>query len=220
MIFAHNGGSIDCSESMYPTILETFNPHQFSHILKIEAYSTAYGYVSDGSVILPNDKEVRDGEWFSYSTGKNREIIQGVHAEGIVIQRFGFRGQTMVGGPIEEKGRLCYIDGCSDSMLVYPPRMGDPVLNHLHFPIGIAQTFHTHPSIRAGFVARGCGYAELSTGKVPLEQGEAFVLEEHELHRFVTEDSSMDIIAYHPDSDWGPTDQNHPMLNRTYIDRK
>jgi len=27
----------------------------------------------------------------------------------------------------------------------------------------------------------------------------------------------MDIIAYHPDSDFGPTDIDHPMLNRTYI---
>jgi hypothetical protein len=27
----------------------------------------------------------------------------------------------------------------------------------------------------------------------------------------------MDVIAFHPDSDWGPTDGIHPMLNRTFI---
>jgi hypothetical protein len=29
----------------------------------------------------------------------------------------------------------------------------------------------------------------------------------------------MDVIAFHPDSDWGPTDEKHPMLNRTYLVR-
>jgi hypothetical protein len=29
--------------------------------------------------------------------------------------------------------------------------------------------------------------------------------------------SSLDVIAFHPDSDWGPTDGTHPMLNRTYL---
>ena len=27
----------------------------------------------------------------------------------------------------------------------------------------------------------------------------------------------MDVIAYHPDSDWGPTHREHPMLNRTLV---
>ena len=25
----------------------------------------------------------------------------------------------------------------------------------------------------------------------------------------------LDVIAWHPDSDFGPTDQDHPMINRT-----
>ena len=28
----------------------------------------------------------------------------------------------------------------------------------------------------------------------------------------------MDVIAYHPDSDWGPTDETHPMVNRTFVE--
>jgi hypothetical protein len=54
--------------------------------------------------------------------------------------------------------------------------------------------------------------------KLPLSKGCMFCLEEGEIHSFSTEGNYMDIIAYHPDSDYGPTDFNHPMLNRTYID--
>ena len=28
----------------------------------------------------------------------------------------------------------------------------------------------------------------------------------------------MDVIAYHPDSDFGPQDEDHPMINRTIVD--
>jgi hypothetical protein len=27
----------------------------------------------------------------------------------------------------------------------------------------------------------------------------------------------MDVIAFHPDSDFGPEDENHPMINRTIV---
>lgn len=220
MKFAIEGGEIDCLDTMYPSHLQSFDPED-SQIIYLDALSTAYGYVSEGVVILPNDKEVCKGEWFSYTTGKEREILESTNAVGVVIQRIGYRGQNVIGGPLEKKGRLCYIDGCSDSILVYPPRQGDPVLNHLHFPAGIEQTYHTHPSIRVGFVVRGRGFADVSDSHPALlVEGMSFVLDAHELHRFRTVDSSIDIIAYHPDSDWGPTDHNHPMLNRTYIGKK
>jgi hypothetical protein len=35
--------------------------------------------------------------------------------------------------------------------------------------------------------------------------------------RFRTTNSNMVVIPYHPDGDWGPTDHNHSMLNRTYL---
>ena len=44
------------------------------------------------------------------------------------------------------------------------------------------------------------------------------MLVEQELHSFKTSDNYMDIIAFHPDSDTGPTDGNHSMINRTFID--
>ena len=119
----------------------------------------------------------------------------------------------------EELGRLSYIDGCSDSLLVYPPRLGDPTLNYLYFPPGIDQSFHTHPSVRIGCVIQGEGKASLRDKEIDLLPGIMFALEEKELHRFRTSASGdvMKIIAFHPDGDWGPTDENHTMLNRTYI---
>jgi hypothetical protein len=35
------------------------------------------------------------------------------------------------------------------------------------------------------------------------------------LHAFLSEEESLDILAWHPDSDVGPTDEDHPMLNHT-----
>jgi quercetin dioxygenase-like cupin family protein len=104
-------------------------------------------------------------------------------------------------------------------VLVSPPRLGDPVFNHLHFPAGIKQSQHTHPSIRLGVIARGRGHAWGEGWQEELSSGCVFMLEEHEMHSFRTDESGniMDVIAYHPDSQSGPSDQNHPMVNRTYI---
>ena len=52
--------------------------------------------------------------------------------------RAGFPFQ--VGGPIEAMGRLRYIDGCTDSLLIPPWRRGEACLNHLHIPPGVEQT--------------------------------------------------------------------------------
>ena len=115
-------------------------------------------------------------------------------------------------------GRLRYIDGCSDTLLACPPLLGDPCLNHLHFPKGTLQTQHTHPSVRLGVVARGEGACETPDGTTPLVSGLIFAIPAGGEHGFLTADSSMDVVAYHPDSDWGPTDEDHPMLNRTWVD--
>jgi quercetin dioxygenase-like cupin family protein len=68
-------------------------------------------------------------------------------------------------------------------------------------------------------VISGRGKASLRDSEIDLVPGVMFALEEKELHRFRTSDSEevMKIIAFHPDGDWGPTDENHTMINRTYI---
>ena len=123
-----------------------------------------------------------------------------------------------MGGPIEAMGRLRYIDGCSDTLLCAPPLLGDPCLNLLHFPKNIEQTEHTHPSTRAGIVADGSGCCATPDGEYPLRPGCLFYIPSDGLHRFFThETTTLNVIAYHPDSDWGPTHENHPTLNRTWV---
>ena len=144
-----------------------------------------------------------------------------------------FKAYTTIGGVVEDTGRLKYIDGCTDSLLIPPVKKGDPCLNHLHFPTGISQTPHTHPSHRIGLVIRGYGECITPFGNLPLEEGCIFVIKEYNgtnthlgldgqlyasgTHKFDTKGSSMDVIAFHPDSDFGAEDEFHPMINRTIV---
>lgn len=181
-----------------------------------------FGFVAQGAVTLwdhvnrGDGMVLREGRWFATPSGCDLHLHPGTRV--VVSQRIGFRGMRAFGGPIEEAGRLRYIDRCSDSILMPPPVLGDPVLNHLHFPPGIEQTEHTHPSIRSGCVARGMGWCETPNGLTELRPGMVFVIPTDGRHRFLTAHRTMDVIAYHPDSDWGPTDDTHPMVNRTLVD--
>ncbi len=112
------------------------------------------------------------------------------------------------------------MDGCSDTVLVSPPKAGDPVLNHLHIPSGVSQTPHFHPSDRLGVVTDGGGIAWIGRkepSEVRLQRNSIFCVEAHEVHAFETSDHSLDVVVFHPDSDWGPTDAVHPMRNRSVL---
>lgn len=203
---------LDRTDSMYPCEVHKITNNEFT----VPKNSTIYGFCISGEMKISETKTVAPNEFFSISSRYNCNKIT-VNGVGFCIIKFGFHGQNVFGGPIEKQGRLCYIDHCSDSLLVYPPRMGDPSLSSLHFPPGIVQTFHTHPSFRLGIVAHGKGYAESKTYKHDLTPGAVFCMEEQEVHRFVTEDSGLIVISFHPDGDWGPTDHDHTLLNRTYL---
>ena len=155
--------------------------------------------------------------------------------EGVLVSAGSHSPLFTLGGPVEALGRLPYIDGCTDSLLISPPIRGDPCFNHLHFPPSIKQTLHTHPTGRAGIVARGSGvcvsYDPPSAGegaaagagggerRVALQPGMAFVIPSDVLHAFETTDGeTLDVIAFHPDSDTGPAPTDHPMVNRTWVD--
>lgn len=196
--------------------------HQGAGLVLIPSDSTAYGYVLHGT-IDDSLTVVKQGHWFCL-TGINNNSLTITCSESsnvVFIMRRGFKGQRSQGGPLEARGRLVYIDGCSDSLVVYPPRLGDPSLNYLYFPSGIAQTYHLHPSARYGIVIDGKGWADWKNSNgdnsQELIQGQAFYLASLEQHRFRTQDSCMKILAFHPDGDWGPQDHNHTMLNRTYL---
>lgn len=142
-------------------------------------------------------------------------IIEG--GEGLIITRIGYKGMFSIGGKIEETGRLRYIDGCRDSLLIPPILKGDPCLNALYFPNNISQTPHTHPSVRVGIVAKGSGECVTTDEVFPLEAGQVFIIPPETLHSFNTYDDEMVVIAYHPDSDFGATHEEHPMINRTMV---
>lgn len=191
--------------------------------LKLPAESkwgSIYGYSFGDNKITINGRihKLVGGQYFSLFCFGDTPKVECQSGLFLVV-RLGYKAQNVIGW-VEEQGRLSYIDGCTDSLLIYPPRMGDPSLSLLYFPPGIDQTRHLHPSIRIGCVINGEGYSDVwNNGKCEtnrLHSGVNFCLEENELHRFRTEDSHMTVIAWHPDGDWGPTDHNHTMLNRTY----
>lgn len=178
--------------------------------------ATAFGMVTTGQTQL-RDAETRV---FDLSAGMFFVLPDGGVARGgsgLVIAWAGYQGLRQIGGPLEATGRLRYIDGCSDTLLVCPPRLGDPCLNHLHIPPRTDQTPHTHPSMRIGVILRGTGECRTPDGSYPLEPGMGWYIPTGCLHSFFTQDEALDVIAWHPDSDFGPRDDDHPMINRTQI---
>jgi len=188
---------------------------------RVPTGGASYGFVICGPVEVfavgaaePYGR-LQSGQWFALPDGVDLQL--GPQARLLVVQSVGFRGLAALGGPIESIGRLRYIDRCSDTLLMSPPLLGDPCLNHLHFPSGVEQTEHTHPSGRFGAIASGVGYCDTRAGRITLDEGAIFHIPAGTHHRFVTEGHFMNVIAFHPDSDWGPTDENHPMINRTWV---
>lgn len=185
--------------------------------LELPTDGTHFGFVADGNPRITNSSggyELSPGMYFS---APGETLLEG-EARVLVATRHQYLGFFQLGGPIERTGRLRYIDGCTDSLLVGPVIAGDPCLNLLHFPPGIHQTAHTHPSLRAGIVARGEGRCHLEDETLELREGQPFYIPAETLHNFATTDREMLVIAYHPDSDCGPSHDDHPMINKTEID--
>ena len=179
--------------------------------------STHFGFVSSGTVRLncaSGTFDLATGMYFCVP-GDLQLVARG-HC--LVIGHESYRGLFAVGGPVESRGRLQYIDGCSDTLLIAPPVLGEPCLNLLYIPPGTAQSEHTHPSLRAGVIVKGRGRCVTPAKEYNLTPGALFVIEPDAFHSFHTDESSdLSVIAYHPDSDFGPTNDDHPMLNRTWI---
>lgn len=222
-----NGLLADMSDNPHPIRLYGWE-HPASP-LSIEEEGTTLGFVVKGTTNIttyhadtPQSFNLIEGMYFSVPGAVS---VTGGH--GILISSLHYHGQFMLGGPIEKRGRLSYIDGCSDSLIVPPTVKGNPCLNHLHLPPGTRQTRHTHPSVRVGVIMNGEGYCIVpehkdGTGsdlKIPLTPGQIFVIPQGRHHSFFTDNRPMDVIAYHPDSDIGPTDEDHPMINRTDLVR-
>jgi quercetin dioxygenase-like cupin family protein len=220
-----------------PRALPPFTPLVPDCGLSLElggAYPTAVtAWRGDRSSLEPNGSHfiyAIEGEARAHTSLGSFSLAPGMYAcllegsvggagTGLVISRLGVFGMFQIGGPIEAQGRLRYIDGCTDSLLLAPPLRGDPCLNHLHIPAGTAQSRHTHPSLRVGVIARGAGYCVTPDARYPLRAGLAFLIAPDAVHSFLTEENALDVVVYHPDSDSGPTHHDHPMINRTILER-
>lgn len=193
-----------------------------------DATGTTFGFVLSGNdcrVQLNGDFDRRviplcEGSYFCIP---GSAILTGTGRVEL-ITRHDWIGFLSIGSSIESWGRLKYIDGCTDSMLVAPPRRGDPCLNSLYFPRDTKQTAHTHPSMRTGLVWSGQGVCKTPSVDYELKPGNIFFLPPETWHSFHTEpgqpeqeQAALTVIAFHPDSDTGPTDEDHAMLNRTYF---
>jgi len=117
-----------------------------------------------------------------------------------------------------EAGGLSYMDGGTNSTALHPNRCGEPVVNYVHFPAGMVQTLHTHPSHRIGLVLQGNGRIELNNKKFfAVEEGSAFFMQRNELHNFITDDEPVILFVFAPDSGTGPTDEMNALKVRTYL---
>ena len=209
----------DYSQDQFPTRLYAFRKKPLE---LPERGSTFYGFIFDTVRGARARIEMAGGRAFALDKGMyfcSNEPLIITDGIGIAIERLMHNGMFMMGGPVEKSGRLKYIDGCTDSLLIPPVRKGDPCLNSLHFPESIDQTMHAHPSMRLGIVSDGGGICITPDEETVMYPGQVFGIHTMAPHKFRTGNNQhMTVVAYHPDSDFGPEDENHPMLNRTSVD--
>lgn len=195
------------------------NPNDFNDFLCVNGNNfvdlnntTFFGYGLSDIFIEYNASNflLPKGSFFSIPNQFN------INGTAFLIKKENYQGMLLM-GLLENYGRLKYIDGCTDSILIHPIKKGDACLNALYFPKNINQSPHTHPSIRIGIVSDGQGFAVTKDYVSPLKKGDVFVIQDNEIHNFETKDSGMVVIAYHPDSDFGALDHDHPMINKTFL---
>jgi quercetin dioxygenase-like cupin family protein len=181
----------------------------------LPAGATSFGLVAAGVVAISGEGLEAVVAGPSYFVSADPRMVNAERGSCLVIAVHGYRGIAQLGARLEDRGRLRYIDGCTDTLLVCPPKAGEPCLNHLHIPPHTRQSTHVHPSVRLGIIARGRGRCITSSGERALEPGLGWRIPPHVPHAFVTDDEPLDVLAWHPDSDFGPRDEDHPMINRT-----
>lgn len=218
--FPNLTGVLFASED-YSIVFELFTGHRYYS----KPNASCIGYVKTGNVAVScknGDKQNQNSATLvagSYFSGE--DLCLNASGEVLLFVQTSPEGcpaMTLLGGPIEGSGRLKYIDGCTDSLLIPPVLKGYPCLNSLHFPLNTDQTAHTHSSDRLGVIVSGRGECETPDGVTALVPGVQFRIPANALHKFRTREEPMIVVAYHPESDFGPQHEDHPMVNRTFVD--
>ena len=203
----------DYRQASHPCLVQTCNGG--TQMLDNEGTHFVVVHHGELTVVRPDGVATLRAGCFGTFPG---EITLAGSAQYLVVSSLGYRGMALIGGPIEQHGRLRYVDNCTNTILLPPPVKGEPCLNFLRLPRHTAQTPHTHPSLRVGMVVSGVGICETQAGDLPMRSGTIFIIEPEAVHSFQSCDDDMRIVIYHPDSDSGPTHEDHTMLNRTFID--
>ena len=197
----------------------------YSHIpgetTNLGANGTHFGYVLNDDE--QNAAQTQDGREYPLYPNTVFSFPQAVDISGKSRMRIFTAvdqdGLLSLSGDIGDWGRQNYIDGCTSTLLISPVMKGEACMNSLYFPEGVEQTQHTHPSIRAGIVSDGEGICKTPVGDIPLQPGNSFFLPPETWHSFHTQPGkTLSVVAFHPDSDFGPTHEDHPMLNRTHFE--
>jgi quercetin dioxygenase-like cupin family protein len=148
---------------------------------------------------------------FTIRCGHGTAVI--IEYQGLHLSESRYYVQNNLG-----MGNLSYMDGGTNTTAVNPGRLGDPVVNYVHFPAGMKQTLHTHPSHRIGMVLKGQGLVELDNSEFALNQGDVFFMQRNVLHNFMCPyNEDVVLFVFAPDSGTGPTDEVNPLKIRTYV---
>ncbi len=187
--------------------------------LALSAKGTHFGFVWQGTAQLKRASQtlafpLSAGMFFSAAEAI---AVGGQGTTGIVVSQLAHSGQFLIGGPIESTGRFPYIDGGTTSLLIAPMVVGDPCLHALYMPPDVDQTMHSHPSDRIGIIIKGGGQCCDEKACYDLAPGTLFHISPDHQHRFVTSSQGLDLVVFHPDSDMGFSDHDHPMLRRTLV---
>jgi hypothetical protein len=110
----------DMRSDPFPTMFQGWT----DAALNLKAEGTHFGFVHEGPTNLHCDSGDFTLQSAMYFAVPGRLQIES--GRGIVITRVAHRGFFHLGGPIENTGRLRYIGGCTDSLLIPPVERGDP----------------------------------------------------------------------------------------------
>lgn len=183
-----------------------------------ETNGTAYVLLRNATYITNSIKLTK--KYASINTSTNFTVECGHDGSAVVIQYPGLHlleSRYYVQDELD-MGNLSYMDGGTNTTATNPGRLGDPVVNYVHFPPNMYQTLHTHPSHRIGLILKGNGKIELDNDEYfAVNEGEAFYMRRNCLHNFITEDEPVILFVFAPDSGTGPTDEINPLKIRTYV---
>lgn len=113
--------------------------------IDLRADSSLFITVLDGEMAIDNGGLKASLAVCCYGAFPGGTQISGT-GNAVIVSSVNYKCMALFGGPLEIDGRLRYVDGCTNSLLLAPPVKGEPCLNFLNLPTGTHQTPHTHPT--------------------------------------------------------------------------